>query len=141
MPLVEVYIDKAVLSAFKTRALRSFPIERVELLWGEIEDSTAFVHVMTPVFVEDASSEGISFDSDDDYGDQVGDLTLLGSIHTHPEGVCGPSEDDIEDAKKEKEIIYGICAIRKGPKRRHVSYCFYDTDSKQLELIVSENER
>lgn len=65
---------------------------------------------------------------------------VLGTVHSHPNDTVEPSPLDKRSAKKDGEIIYGICAISKSPKgRRYVSWGFWDgATHKPLELVISE---
>jgi proteasome lid subunit RPN8/RPN11 len=136
--ITEVMIDKGVLNMFKARALRNYPLERAEEMWGTIEGTIANVCVINTVMVDDADRESVEFDATAEYGDQVKGLTLLGSIHTHSEEDCTPSKSDIESAKAEGEIFFGICAIRKTEKRRFVSFGFFQPDGTHIQLSVVE---
>jgi proteasome lid subunit RPN8/RPN11 len=148
-----VIIEKEVLEGFKSRAFRAYPLEYAELLVGHIErddvieegDETAYIHALAPVFVEEVDEEGIEYDTEPyitaDFGQEVapGEY-LLGSIHTHPEGVPSPSENDIADATKNQERLLGVVSVgvKQELGRRIFGVGFYLPDGDPLELMVSE---
>jgi proteasome lid subunit RPN8/RPN11 len=138
--LDRVVIDTSLLAGFKARALRAYPLEYGEDMWGFIEGTTAYITTLDRVEAE-ADEDSIEMESVGTYGEVVVDQTLLGTIHTHPDDMCIPSETDIEQAQEPPaEIVMGICAINKVPKRRYVSFGFFLPTGEQIELAVAENE-
>lgn len=152
--LSEVVIDRRVLDQFKRRALRAYPNEHAEQLWGRVEGKAAHIYHIEP-FDEVPAGEGtllgegdigeqkkdeVNFAFEQKIGTYHGKLRLLGSIHTHPGDEFGtePSDEDIREAVRGGEIVWGIYAIRKTAKRRFISCRFWSTAHGQLELVMAE---
>lgn len=141
--LVEVVIDKEILHGFKGRAVKEWPNEYAESCWGFIEGDAAFICALQDVDVDDADSESIYFDARERYGTQIEELTLLGSIHSHPgqDHSCQASDGDVESAQEEGEKLFGVVGIRKEGGRRFVCYEFFDGNGNALELRIAEREK
>lgn len=135
----EVVIDRRLLDQFKRRAFRAHPNETAEQLWGCIRGRKAHVCHIEPIDIERQTKHEVDFTFDQDCGSKHGKLKLLGSIHTHP-GEYGtePSDEDIDEAQKDGEIVWGIYAVRKAGKRRFISCRFWSTVDGQLELVIAE---
>lgn len=140
--ILRVVIDKEILGGFKGRALRKYPLEYAEDLWGFLEGNTAYVTAIQGVFVNEADEDGVDFDSSGEYGETVAGQTLLGTIHTHPADRCSPSDPDIDSAQESPaEKVMMICAINKVGKRRYVSFGAFQPNGHQIELAISEKDR
>ena len=138
--IFRVVIDKGVLAGFKARALRAYPVEYAETLWGFVENGTAYVASMERADAE-ADEGAVEIDSPEDFGDVLGGQTLMGTIHTHPDDTNEPSETDFAESQATKEWVFGVCAINKVNGRRYVSYAFFLPDGKQLEFAISEEDK
>jgi proteasome lid subunit RPN8/RPN11 len=144
--LSEVNIDNRVLRAFRRRALRKYPNEYVRVLWGKIDNDVARIYCTAPVNVHYSDSNEVDFNADDDFGALVGaDLIQLGTIHSHCENgeetaPAIPSVDDYEDARKERELISGICVLRKFANRLMVGFNFFTPDGIQVPLVIGEKD-
>lgn len=152
--LTQIVIDRRVLDQFKRRSLRAYPNEHAEQLWGTIEGGAAHIYHIEPfdnvlpreqtVVSEGDSAEKkkdeVDFAFEQRCGTCRGKLTLLGSIHTHPADEFGtePSDEDIREAVRAGEIVWGIFAIRKTAKRRFISCRFWSAANGQLELVIVE---
>jgi proteasome lid subunit RPN8/RPN11 len=114
---LRIMIDKRVLKGFIRRALKAYPKEYAEAVWGNIEDSTINIKVLQDLEHE-ATRDSITYDAAvmnrskqeaSDFG-----MAFLGDIHTHPDTYdASPSEDDWDDSASNKQIILGICSIWK----------------------------
>jgi proteasome lid subunit RPN8/RPN11 len=121
--ITRVVVDKRAEQGFRRRALRRYPLEYIETLWGRIEGTTAYVHAFMPL-KHSATPDQIDYDDADlwDQHDEARDeqLTVLGSIHTHPdrdEAIF--SEGDLrEHIIDPHDRVMGICAIECKGKRR-----------------------
>lgn len=135
-----VVVDRKILDGFRRRALKHYPREYAEQLWGIVESSKANVCVIEPIDLKQQTRNGVDFDFDQQCGTKHSGMTLLGSIHTHPapHDRTGPSDDDVSSSIHDKEIVWGICGIRKTPKRRFFSCRFWSTGRGEVELVVSE---
>src|SRR5208283_5802316 len=104
-----VIVDRRILDGFKRRALKHYPKEYAEQLWGTLEGRKASVCVIEPVDLTQQTRDEVEFDFDQRCGTEHGGMTLLGSIHTHPAPYEGtePSEADISSSIHDKEIVLG----------------------------------
>ena len=140
MPAIsEVVVDRRVYDRFKRRAFDHYPKEYAEQLWGRVDGTRALVDIFQPVELTKQTRNEVDFDFDQPCGTEHSGLTLLGSIHTHPAEFFGttPSDDDIKAAAVEREIVWGICAIRKTAKRRFAACRFWSAAS-EVEFVVAE---
>jgi proteasome lid subunit RPN8/RPN11 len=132
----EVVVDKSTLAGFKRRALRKYPNEYIENIWGVVDDGTARIVVFRKID-HTATAESIVYDVDEDDGSEPG-LRLLGTIHTHPDGIALLSEDDIESILENNERLSGVLAITKRGKRRLSSINFFSLTETPIPLVISE---
>lgn len=139
--LRQVLIDKSVLNAFKRRALRRYPNELLEIALGKVEGEAVHIYAFEQI-EHTATDRSIEMDDDahptqdqDEY-----EHTILGTVHSHPDDDFRPSLLDKRSAKKDGEIVYGICAIRKSTSgRRLVSWGFWSGATHHLlELVIAE---
>ncbi|MDR3748182.1 MAG: hypothetical protein P4M04_08550 [Acidobacteriota bacterium] len=135
-----VVVDRKILDGFKRRALKYYPKEYAEQLWGTVEGGKANLCVIEPVDLSEQTRDGVDFDFDQRCGTKHSGMTLLGSIHTHSAPYDGtePSDDDVSSSIHDKEIVWGICGIRKTAKRRFFSCRFWSPGRGEVELVVSE---
>lgn len=133
-----VVIDSKLLRQFKQRAFRKYPKEYARALVGFIQDDSAYICAMLPVTVNESDEDGIDFETDEEYGTAIGAQVAIGSIHTHPDSYCEPSDTDVEDAKTEHELVMGILALEKSGRKRITSLGFFTSDGKPLEVFISE---
>ena len=141
--LAEVVVDRKVLDAFKRRALRFYPREFLEQIVGRIVGSQARIYAFHELEHEATRFE-VVIDEDLDPMTEGADsrhYDILGTIHTHPQSSIEPSDIDWDAMKRDRELVMGICAIRKTTKRRFVSFAFYNTERTQLQLTISEEDR
>ena len=138
--LREVIVDRKVLDAFKRRALKLYPLEFLEQMVGRIIDGQARIYAFRELEHEATRFE-VTIDEDLDpmtEGKEDIRYDILGTIHTHPQATIEPSDIDWEAMGRDRELVMGICAIRKTIKRRFVSFAFYNRDKEQLQLTVAE---
>lgn len=138
--LREVIIDRKLLDAFKRRALKLYPLEFLEQIVGRIIDGQARLYAFRELEHEATRFE-VTIDEDlDPMTEGAGETRydILGTIHTHPQSTVEPSNIDWDAMKRDRELIMGICAIRKTIKRRFVSFAFYNRDRQQLQLTIAE---
>jgi proteasome lid subunit RPN8/RPN11 len=141
--LAEIVVDRKVLDAFKRRALRLYPKEFLEQIVGRVVDSQARIYAFRELEHEATRFE-VVIDEDLDpmtEGDDTHDFDILGTIHTHPQSTIEPSHIDWQAMARDRELVMGICAIRKTAKRRFVSFAFYNSSKKQLQLTIAEDHR
>lgn len=128
-----IQIAKCVLRNFRRRALRRYPREYVETIWGR--KTRGGFHIVAFQEMEHSSSTcHVDFDREE-LRSQVGrcdsGLICLGTIHSHPYGElkecdCGPSEFDWNRFREDGEIVSGIYGLwrRKGKLRGRVRFFF-----------------
>ncbi|HWR14364.1 MAG TPA: Mov34/MPN/PAD-1 family protein [Terriglobales bacterium] len=141
--LTEVVVDRKVLDAFKRRALKLYPKEFLEQIVGRVVDGQARVYAFRELEHEATRFE-VVIDEDLDPmtdGEDVRRFDILGTIHTHPQSTIEPSNIDWEAMARDRELVMGICAIRKTAKRRFVSFAFYNGSKKLLQLTIAEDQR
>ena len=113
-------VSQRELRNFRRRAMRRYPNEYLEALWG-IKNGSGWSVVEFRPIEHDAGTETIDYDgAEGAFGERDGSLVRLGLIHTHPDTPeCAPSEHDWKDSSEVKELITGIFTIEKiGPRLR-----------------------
>ena len=125
---MRVLVSGDVLAAFRRRAVRRYPREYMETIWGKMVNGDAHIfsfqtipHTGTRETCEYVYSDIVSQRED---AEEDG-LTMLGTIHTHPDGGSGPSESDMETARTDGDMVSGILQVLRvnGKKRTH--FCFF----------------
>lgn len=120
MEAVNVKISRKLISEFKKSAKMAYPHEEYAILLGYHDENTGFlilgfyfppdrgafvdeanVHIQ-PRWTKEAQKTAKS----------IG-LQVIGDIHSHPSGECGPSECDIDSQTASSAEIFGICGITK----------------------------
>ncbi len=138
--LTEVVVDRKVLDGFKRRALKLYPREFIEQIVGRIVDHQARIYAFREL-EHQATRYEVVIDEDMDpmtEGEGESRYQILGTIHTHPQATIEPSDIDWEAMQRDGELVMGICAIRQTPKRRFVSFAFYNTRKEQVQLTIAE---
>lgn len=129
---MKVFIDKREIQKLKRRMLKAYPKERIELLWGKFKKPDEFhVYVFDQIPFK-STSKSLEHDESEyqissDHA-QSGGLTLLGSIHSHPDcDDAAPSEFDYDESIKTGELISGIVCINvnKSGKKRTIRLRFW----------------
>src|SRR3954464_14551465 len=140
--LTEVLVDRKVLDAFKRRALKLYPREFLEQIVGRVVGTQARIYAFRELEHE-ATEWEVVIDEDLDpmtEGEDSRHFDILGTIHTHPQSSIEPSDIDWSAMKRDRELVMGICAIRKTSRRRFVSFAFYNAEKTLLQLTISEPE-
>lgn len=139
----EVVVDRKVLEGFKRRALAAYPREVIEQIVGRVVGTQARIFAFRELEYQSTRLQVI-MDEDANPMTEGGDestFEILGTIHTHPQDTVEPSELDWQSMHEDGELVMGICAIRKTAKRRFVSFAFFGSEQKQLQLTISEDEK
>jgi proteasome lid subunit RPN8/RPN11 len=123
---MKVIVAKPILSGFRRRALKRYPIEYIEAIWGKVKGNNIYIHVLLPVEHE-ATRNDLEVDATEiEYGERDSGLIRLGSIHSHPDSrECSPSETDWIGLRDTPELVMGICQIVRREYRRRTSIQFY----------------
>jgi proteasome lid subunit RPN8/RPN11 len=138
--LTEVIVDRKVLDGFKRRALRVYPVELLEQVVGRIVGGQVRVFAFQAIEHE-ATDRDITLDDDVNpmtEGEEPKRFDILGTIHSHPLDTVEPSPLDWRSMKEDGELVMGVCSIRKTPRRRFVSFAFFNRQKTQLQLTISE---
>jgi proteasome lid subunit RPN8/RPN11 len=136
--VIRVVVDRKVLDGFKRRAMRAFPNEYIEEVWGRLRKGEAHVFAISTIKQIDATPNEVEAELSAECGEREKNLTLLGTIHTHihPDP-AEPSRIDLINFREEGELIMGIMSVKKTGKRRFSTTAFY-SGNKKLELLVAE---
>jgi proteasome lid subunit RPN8/RPN11 len=115
-----VHVDKRVLRGYIRRALKAYPKEYMETLWGRIRGSD--VEIVSFQNIEHTATKDAAYYDPGELASQneeaqESQLQVLGTIHSHPDGCTWPSEDDMKSALMGGEIVCGIVAIKNGARR------------------------
>jgi proteasome lid subunit RPN8/RPN11 len=141
--LTEILVDRNVLEAFKRRALKLYPKEFLEQIVGKVVGSQVRIYAFRELEHEATRFEVVIDEDLDPMSEGEGDTPydILGTIHTHPQSTIEPSDIDWNAMARDRELVMGVCAIRKTAKRRFVSFAFYNSTKKLLQLTIAEDQR
>ncbi len=135
-------VDHSVLAGYVSRAKMFYPLEYAEYLLGVRELDDFLITVIDRAYGVEADSEEIEFNHPHEFGETVNGQTLLGTIHSHPNWTCDPSEVDLESAAEPpSEQVFGIVSLSKSGNRWLTSYGFYTAEGRSVELVVSKPEK
>ena len=117
--IVRVMIDKKLLGEFKKKAIKAYPSELMNTLWGRVEGDSVIIHHLRDVEQQASNDKVEAFVSD-----MVSPISqtaeqYLGSLHSHPD--CGdpsPSYQDWLNAYNCGERVFGVMSLVKGPSGR-----------------------
>lgn len=130
----EIVVSRTAEQAFRRRALRAFPLEMMECLWGKIRGDVLHIHAFMPIKHKGKPAELTYEDHDlEDHEDEAverANLTFLGSVHTHPHCLDSIfSDQDFRDVQDKTDIVMAICAItreiNKGKTRRRCEIVYW----------------
>ena len=142
MGLSEVVIDRRVLDTFKRRAFKAYPREYAEQVWGAIKGKSAHICAAEPIELTEQTRHTVDYDFEQPPGTKSGKYVLLGSFHTHPPPYdTQPSDNDIQSAVEDGELVWGILAIRKRGKRRFSTVRFWSTADGEMEVVIAETAK
>jgi proteasome lid subunit RPN8/RPN11 len=138
---MKIQVSRKVLNGFRARALKKYPSEYLETVWGTIGKNAARIVAFYPIehkaTPEKCQYEAIAIDEqrekEDDFPE--GRLKFLGTIHSHPDGSQHPSESDWETSRSDGDLIsgiYQILPIRGSRKKTRVT--FYSDPVQELEI-------
>src|SRR5271154_903650 len=117
---LKIRVAKTVLRGFRRRALKRYPKELMEMIWGKVTSQGVDIFAFHPVehkpsklSCEYTSHTESDIEAQRDEEAPSFNLEVLGTIHSHPDcSDASPSEADWELTVIDKEIISGICLIR-----------------------------
>lgn len=126
--MAKIVVDKRVMQNFTRRAIRRYPKEYVEVVFGRIKGDTVFIHAFYPlnhtstpfkVDYTDADIEAVQDVAEDE------NLVNIGTIHSHPNCMAVPSPTDLLSAAQDRETVMGICSIEKKGERLKTRTLFW----------------
>ncbi len=138
---MKVNVSQDVLSSFRRRALRRYPKEYMETIWGRVKGGEAYIYAFHPIKHEsDKESvryEPVEIEEQRDEEAPLEKMILLGTIHTHPDSGIEPSQSDWETARVDGDLLIGICQIVMSKGRKSSRVRFYSEPID--ELVKSRN--
>lgn len=115
-------LDQKLLREFRKTAVKAYPSEVMNTLWGRVEGDSILVHHLRSVEQEAGTHEVKAYVSD-----MVGPVSqtaeqYLGSIHSHPDcWDASPSIQDWHNAYVCGEKIFAVMSLAKTDKGRFAS--------------------
>ena len=101
---MKVNVSPDVLSSFRRRALRRYPKEYMETIWGQVKGGEGYIYAFHPIEHksdnESIEYEPVEIEEQRDEEAPLEKMILLGTIHTHPDGSIVPSQPDCETASR-----------------------------------------
>jgi proteasome lid subunit RPN8/RPN11 len=132
-----VKCDRKVWRCFVRRALRRYPNEYMEAVWGRVLADSILICAITGVEHKATQSE-IDYEPEDASEQDITKLQYLGTIHSHPDdSACHPSETDWRDALINEELLMGILAINKRKIRRRTRGVFWP-QTRPLDITLQD---
>jgi proteasome lid subunit RPN8/RPN11 len=121
-----VLVDQREVGNFRRRAIRRYPLEYIECIWGYKKDGVFYICAFQPL-KHKATRDYIEIESEHepDYGERAASLTLMGTIHTHPDSECAPSLVDWESIQPGEQIM-GIMSVTKERGRHYTEIRFFE---------------
>ncbi len=133
---MKVNVSQDVLSSFRRRALRRYPREYMETIWGRVRGGEAYIYAFHPIKHEGDKErityEPVEIEEQRDEEAPLEKMELLGTIHTHPDSGIEPSQSDWETARVDGDMIIGICQIGMSKGRRSSQVRFYSEPIDEL---------
>jgi proteasome lid subunit RPN8/RPN11 len=131
VPFTRIVVDKKEEAKFRRRAMRSYPLEHIEALWGQVRGDILYICAFIRMDIERATVKTLYYDEQEmDFHEEdarEAGLHFLGTIHTHPN--CDDTrfgDTDLENAQETQETVMGICAVTKnkrtGRKATDIAY-------------------
>ncbi len=115
-PFTRIVVDKKEEGKFRRRAIRHYPLEHMEALWGTVRGDILYIHAFIKVDHKPAartiSYDDTELDEHEEDAAEIG-LVYLGTIHTHPN--CEDTrfgDTDLEQSQDSSDAVMGICAIQ-----------------------------
>jgi len=133
---MKVNVSQDVLSSFRRRALRRYPKEYMETIWGQVKGGEGYIYAFHPIEHksdnESIEYEPVEIEEQRDEEAPLEKMILLGTIHTHPDGSIEPSQSDWETARVDGDMLIGICQIVMSKGRKSSRVRFYSEPIDEL---------
>lgn len=144
----EIHVNRKSEAAFRRRAIKAYPNEMMELIYGKIKGHTLHIHSFVPVKhtagplskTYKTGPTWVHYDDEvlDEHEDDAAEekKELLGSIHTHPNCLdCIFSETDTRDSQPSQETVMGICSITQDSKGRKSCQIVYWPTPRPMKTV------
>ena len=134
-----VKVDRRVLAGYRRRALKKYPLEYMESIFGRVVGQTINILAFYPIehrgTPEECEYEQSAVEESKDGTDCPPKMKWLGTIHSHPDGGGEPSGADWETSRADGEVVSGIYQIlpRRG-KRKLGRVRFYSEPLQELKI-------
>lgn len=138
---MKIQVSRSVLNGYRKRALKKYPDEYMESIFGRIDGQKIVILAFYPIEHEGSPDqckyETASVDEQKDGEDCPPKMKWLGTIHSHPDCEGCPSEADWETARMDGEVVSGIYQIlpRKNGGRKFGKVRFYSEPLQELETV------
>jgi proteasome lid subunit RPN8/RPN11 len=133
---MKVNVSQDVLSSFRRRALRRYPKEYMETIWGQVKGGEGYIYTFHPIQhksdTESVEYEPVEIEEQRNEEAPLEKMTLLGTIHTHPDGSLEPSQSDWVTARVDGDMLIGICQIVMSNGRKSSRVRFYSEPIDEL---------
>ncbi len=138
---MKVNVSQDVLALFRRRALRRYPKEYLETIWGQVKGGEAYIYAFHPIKQksdkEFVQYEPAEIEEQRDEEAPLEKMMFLGTIHSHPDASLEPSQSDWETARIDGDTIIGICQIVMVRGRKSSRVRFYSEPID--ELVTGKN--
>lgn len=139
---MRVQVDRRVLKGFRQRALKKYPLEYMETIFGSVKNNVIQIVFFSPIDHSATTNScqyslhAIEEQQDKEDLTEFRNLQMLGTIHSHPDAPIEPSEGDWYTSRTDGDIVSGIYQIcpRKG-RRKYGKVRFYADPVQELEII------
>ncbi len=137
---MKVQVARNVLDGYRRRALKKYPDEYMESIFGRVDGQTILIMAFYPIehkgTPEKCEYETAAIDEQQDGTDCPPNMKWLGTIHSHPDASAHPSGADWETARIDGELVSGIYQIlpTRG-KRKTGKVRFYSEPLQELETV------
>jgi len=117
--IVRVMLDKKLLADFRKQAIKAYPNEVMNTLWGRAEGDSIIIHRMRSVEQDADENKVEAYVSDMVSPVATTADRYLGSIHSHPDcHDASPSVQDWHNAYVCGEHVFGVMSVMKSDSGR-----------------------
>lgn len=114
-----VIISPRLIASFRKAAVRAYPNEFFQTMWGWVRGDTVTVEALRDAAHTPTDSEISTTVADQFAPHSTTPLHYLGTIHSHPDcGDTSPSVTDWDDGFTTGETVFFVMSVRKGENGR-----------------------
>lgn len=140
---MRIQVDRRVLKGFRQRALKKYPLEHLETIFGFVKSNVIHIVSFCPIDHDSKPDRceylvaDIEEQRDKEDFPEYRKLQLLGTIHSHPDAPGEPSEADWQTSRIDGDLVSGIYQIlpRKRGQRKYGKVKFFADPVQELEII------